>query len=146
MPKEQSAESHAMWDPLYHFVIAPLLLINFVFSFILYNRHPVEHRNVALWWIVLSFVFVLLAVKIRTYALRNQDRLIRLEERLRLTALLPPAEHASIYALTTPQLIALRFASDTELPALARRTLAESLTAKQIKASIASWRPDNQRI
>ena len=146
MPKEQSAESHAMWDPMYHFVIAPLLILNFVFSFVLYNRHPVAHRNVAIWWIVLSFVFILMAAKTRVYGLKNQDRLIRLEERLRLTGLLPAAEHASIYSLTTSQLIALRFASDAELPSLARRALAEGLTAKQIKDAIVTWRPDDQRI
>ncbi len=146
MPKEQSAQSHAMWDPMYHFVIAPLLLLNFVFAFILYSRHHVAHRDVAIWWIVLSLVFVLLSVKTRVYALRNQDRLIRLEERLRLTALLPAAEHASLHTLTTSQLIALRFASDAELPSLARRAGAENLTAKQIKEAIQTWRPDRSRV
>ncbi len=146
MPAEQSARNHAKLDPMMHFAIMPLLTLNFAFSFVLYNRHPVDRRNVAIWWIVLSFVFILMAVKTRLYALRNQDRLIRLEERLRLTALTPAAEHASIHALTLPQLIALRFAPDAELPSLARRALAENLSAKQIKESIATWRPDNHRI
>jgi hypothetical protein len=82
-------------------------------------------------------------MKARVYGLADQDRIIRLEERLRIAALVPGAE---VQRLSTRQLIALRFASDTELPALVRRTLAEGLDPKSIKQSIVVWRPDYHRI
>jgi hypothetical protein len=75
-----------------------------------------------------------------------QDRVIRLEERLRYTQLLTPADLARTHALTLHQIVALRFASDAELPALLNRTLSENLAPKQIKQSIQSWRPDHTRI
>jgi hypothetical protein len=81
----------------------------------------------------------------RTYTTALQDRIIRLEERLRLKELLPPARHPEISYLTTKQLVALRFASDHEVPALVTRALEESLAPKEIKQAIVTWRPDYER-
>jgi hypothetical protein len=146
MPAPQTYKNHARFNKPFHFVLIPLLLLNFIFSFVLFARHYHEHPHIAPWWIVMSFVFILMANCTRSGALKAQDRVIRLEERLRLVLLLPPAEHAAIPSFTTGQLIALRFASDDELPALAHRTLADNLTPKQIKQAIVTWRPDHHRV
>jgi hypothetical protein len=143
MPTDQSAQSHAAWDPLYHFVLAPLLLIN-LFTAIWATIHfwPQMH-DLHLAWILTALILFLIAVRLRTYPLASQDRIIRLEEHLRIAHLVPAADASK---LTTRQLIALRFASDVELPALVDRTLAENLDPKTIKQSIAAWRADHQRI
>jgi len=146
MASPQSFKNHAKLDLLHHFIITPLLLADCVAAFLFLNNHVHEHPQVAFWWVLLSITLFLLSIKTRTYSLRIQDRIIRLEERLRLTALLPVAEHATIPNFTKDQLIALRFASDAELPTLAHRTLAENLAPKQIKQAITDWRPDNDRI
>jgi hypothetical protein len=95
---------------------------------------------------VLSIVAIVPILKIRAYPLKVQDRIIRLEERLRLQALAPAAWHAQIYRLTEDQLIGLRFAADDEVVALAEQALEKNLTRKQIKERIKSWRPDTWRV
>ena len=143
MPKVQSAAKHAKYDPLTHFVLMPIFSLNLVLS-IYWAVHDPEHRlGLDLWLIVLAFALILLNMKTRLYSLRVQDRLIYLEERLRVSALVSPAESLR---LTTRQLIALRFASDQELPMLVAHTLGEGLTSRQIKERIQSWRPDLIRI
>jgi Family of unknown function (DUF6526) len=144
MSQPQTYKNHARWYPPFHFVLVPLLLINLGFSIAYTVCHRGRHIHAGPWWIALSVAFILLAVTSRFSALKVQDRIIRLEERLRLTALGVP--HATIYALTERQMIGLRFASDAELPTLAERAVREKLTEKQLKASIQSWRPDYFRV
>jgi hypothetical protein len=144
MSQPQNYKNHARWRPIFHFTIMPLLLLNLIFSIILLVHHHAMHPHVTVWWVVLSAILILIAADHRMSALGVQDRLIRLEERLRMTALGVP--HATVYALTERQLIGLRFASDAELPTLAERALREKLTEKQIKASIQTWRPDYFRV
>ena len=88
----------------------------------------------------------LLVFKTRVYALKVQDRVIRLEERLRLAALLPAALQPRIGDLSVDQLIGLRFASDAELPGLVEKTLGGNLNRKQIKELIKNWKPDTWRV
>lgn len=145
MSVSQSYKNHTRWDPLFHFFIAPILLINIglVFS---WHLHQHEHALLGAWAVLVSVVLFMLAGKARGYALKVQDRVIRVEERIRLAALCSPAELAELESLTMRQYIALRFASNAELPELARRAVRENLNGRQIKEAIVSWRPDNDRV
>ena len=139
----QSYANHARLDPPFHFFLVWLCFAAVILSVILLVRHP---RISSILGVLLAIGLLVTATKARTYSLKVQDRIIRLEERLRLAMLLPEAARTRIGELTESQLIALRFASDAELPALALRAVNEGLTNKQIKSSIQSWRPDYLRV
>ncbi len=146
MPAPQNLKNHKRYDPPYHFFILPMLVLNIIFSiYVTIHRWP-EHRILFLWWIVMSLVFMMMAIRLRDRALVVQDRVIRCEERLRLHALLPPAERSHIDELSVRQLVALRFASDAELPALVHKTLTQNLEPKAIKQNIVNWRGDYHRV
>lgn len=146
MPKSQSYSSHTRFDPPFHFALLPILLINLIFSVYATIHHWPQHRELFLWWIVMSIALIILALRSRDGALKAQDRVIRLEERLRFAALLPATELGRSHALSERQLVALRFAPDAEVAALVNRALAENLTPKQIKQAIGTWRPDHFRV
>jgi hypothetical protein len=95
---------------------------------------------------LISIALLIMAVRMRSYATHLQDRIIRLEERLRLSAVLPEPLRSRIGELADTQLIALRFASDAELPALVQRALDEKLGRSDIKKAVTEWRPDYSRI
>ena len=149
MPAAQNYKNHVRWDPAWHFFLVPMLMLNIVFAaYKLVHDWPLKnnHHFILGWWLILSIVFFMAFMKARMYPLKTQDRIIRLEERLRLAALLSADDLAASQSLTESQLIGLRFASDAELPALVARTLKENLTREQIKQAIVSWRPDNFRV
>jgi Family of unknown function (DUF6526) len=139
----QTYKNHARLDPSFHIVLAVLLLASLILSIIVFVHHPGVRSSTLL---VVTIALLLNSVITRNYSLKVQTRVIRLEERLRLAALLPESEKPRIPEFTIPQLVALRFASDAELPALAMRSLNEGLTNKQIKVSIQSWRADTFRV
>jgi len=146
----QTFANHTRFDPLFHFFLLPIFGIAVVFSLFNFFRNlPYGGlwHNVHNFLLVLLFVALLvLAFKCRLYALKVQDRVIRLEERLRLTQLLPEPLRSRIPELTERQLVGLRFASDAEVPGLVKRALDEKLSSTDIKKSIQSWRPDYWRV
>jgi len=146
MPAPQSFKSHTRWDPLFHFFIMPLLLANVIVVGVCIVRSHQHFGFHAIWSILIAVVLLLLAFKARTYALQVQDRVIRLEEKSRLASLVSASELIELESLTMRQYIGLRFASNPELPDLARRAIREKLTERQIKEAISSWRADNDRV
>jgi hypothetical protein len=139
----QSFAHHARYDPPFHFFVLPVFAISCIASIVYAIRRP----GLCSVWVVVVTIAALVAVfKVRLYALKVQDRVIRLEERLRLKTLLGSGLHPRIAELTESQLIALRFASDAELPALATRALNERLAGADIKKAIREWRADYWRV
>jgi hypothetical protein len=146
MPEPQNYKNHTRFDPPWHFFIAPMMLINIIMAVVAIVRHWPDHAHLYIWWLVMSIVGLMAVGKARAHSMVAQDRIIRLEEKLRYQALLSPDLLARGQALTVRQIIALRFASDAELPTLIQRALTENLTEKQIKQSITTWRPDYLRV
>ena len=145
MPDEtpQNFSNHTRRDPLFHFFILPVFAITLIATIVHLVRRPSLHSA---WLVVVVIAAIAAILEIRLYALKVQDRVIRLEERLRLASLLDASLRPRIPEFTEAQLIALRFASDAELPALAARALNEKLAAQEIKKAIQHWRPDYWRV
>ena len=146
MATPQSYSTHSRLDPPMHLFVFPALIANVGVAIwiAIHFRHPYPYLGH--WSIVVSLALLVLAVKSRINDLKLQDRLIRLEERLRLATLLPANELPHIKELTVRQLVALRFASDEEVAALAHRALTQELEPKAIKQAITQWRADNHRV
>lgn len=141
--RPQTYASHRRFDPLYHFFAAPILAIVYpVWAIAHLWRHPTPQSLV---WLLFALAVAVLAWRARSFPLAVQDRLIALEERLRIERLLSPEARTSAAALTDDQLIGLRFASDEELPELAAAAAAEKLSRGEIKKRVRNWRPDNRR-
>jgi hypothetical protein len=141
--KPQSYASHAMFDPAFHFFVLPVLLINIFIVGYLLIRHP---GIGGAWLLLVSVALLVLAGRLRNWATHLQDRVIRVEERIRLAAILPEPLRSRIAELSDSQIVGLRFASDAELPALFQRALDERLSRSDIKKAITDWRPDYSRV
>ena len=139
----QNLKNHARFDPPFHFVLLIVFLANLIISIVYVVKHPCFYSA---WFVVLSVAAILALLKMRLYPLKVQDRVIRLEERIRLQALAPSEWHTQIYRLSEDQLIGLRFASDDEVVELAKQALEQNLTRKQIKERIKDWRGDYWRV
>ena len=148
--KPQTFANHTRFDPPFHFFALPffgLVLLATLIHFFAHIAHGDFRDHFHAFMLILLASAVLIAVlKIRLYALKVQDRVIRLEERLRLTTLLAEPLRSRIPELTEDQLIGLRFASDAEIPKLVERALKENLSRKDIKKAIQTWRPDYWRV
>ena len=139
----QNFANHTRYDPFFHFFILPVFSLLLLASIIRLFMRPGLHSAVL---VIVALAMAAIIFKLRLYPIKVQDRVIRLEERLRLATLLDPTLRPRISEFTESQLIALRFASDAELPALAVRALNEKLAATEIKRAIQHWRPDNWRV
>jgi hypothetical protein len=146
MPAPQNFKNHTRFDPPWHFFIAPMLLVNIIFAIVAICRNYPDHAHLYIWWLIMAIVGLMAVGKARAHSMVAQDRIIRLEEKLRFAALLPPDLLTRSQALTVRQIIGLRFASDDELPGLVKRALDENLSEKQIKEAINNWRPDYLRV
>ena len=144
MADTQNYSNHTKFLPLFHFVVIPLLALNFFSQLVRLFMAPSWAMG---FWTLLSITLILLALASRLMAITVQDRVIRLEERLRYQRLLSPeiAEKAS--NLDVGEIIALRFASDDELPGLVERTInREFAKPKDIKLAVKNWRGDHLRV
>ena len=144
MSDTQSAASHAKMVPLFHYVAFALLLIPTIY----FLKEALMAFSVGNLMSALFALGVLLVFWFaRVFPLGVQDRVIRLEERMRLHRVLPADMHDRIEEIPTSLLIGLRFASDEELTELTRRVFAGELAdRKAVKAAVRSWRADHQRI
>ncbi len=139
----QNLKNHGRFDPYFHFVALFVLVVNLVVAIVYMVHHMCFYSG---WLVLLSLVVFVPYFKLRLYPLKVQDRVIRLEERIRLQALAPSEWHTQIYRLSEDQLIGLRFAGDDEVVELAKQALEHNLNRKQIKERIKNWRPDNWRV
>lgn len=139
--KTQSYKSHTAWQPLYHFVATPIVLLNLFIQI----RHAYFYGTRYAWWnVVLAIGIFAFLWSARIMVLAVQDRVIRLEMRLKLREL--GVSDADIRRITVRQFVGLRFASDAELPGLVQRVLKGELShQKDIKAAIKDWQADWQR-
>jgi len=141
---EQNFKNHTRFVPTYHYFALPVFLINFLWS--LYRLKNLGVTFEGIFGVIFAAALLVLVLRARLFALCVQDRVIRLEERMRYERLLPADLKPRIEEFTLAQLVSLRFASDAELPALARKVLDEKLTErKAIKQLIKNWRPDYLR-
>ncbi len=144
MEQTQTFQNHTRWFPLVHFVLMPILAINLIWQVVRayqdFNWDRAEN-------ILIAVALLILGLAARLQALKAQDRVIRLEEKLRFRDVLSPEMAAKADNLTTGQLISLRFASDEELSDLVNRTVnGEFKNSKEIKLSIKNWRGDYLRV
>ncbi len=144
MPElQQSYADHGRTDPAFHFFLVPISALTIIVALVNVVRHPGFNSA---WLVLVSIAAGVALFKMRLYSLKVQDRVIRLEERFRLQQLLAEPLRSRIAELTVGQLVALRFASDAELPALVTRALNEKLSKDDLKKSVTAWRPDFFRV
>ncbi len=137
----QTYATHRRFDPLYHYVAFALWMLALAM-----DVRSLWLRHGGLLHLVVLFLLLIVMLKVRIYALRVQDRVIRLEETLRMKAILPAEMQGEIQRLKPNQFVGLRFASDGELAARVAEALKEDLGGEAIKKRIQTWRPDEFRV
>lgn|SRR5690242_6057644 len=134
----QTYANHRRFDPWFHFTLFPGLVLFLIWTIVHFVRHVGSEPAM---FVVIAVLLIMMALRMRPYALKVQDRVILLEEKLRLERLC-----GEVPELTERQWIALRFAADEEAAALAQQAAAGGWTARQIKEAIQNWRGDYWRI
>jgi len=140
----QNFANHAKFVPMYHMVAFPMIM-----TYVAYSLYTVitAFSVASLISLLFGVGVIIVTLFARLFPLAAQDRIIRLEERMRLHELLPQEQHGTIGQLTTEQLIGLRFASDDEVADLIRTVVSEGIKdRKEIKSRVKNWRPDHQRV
>ena len=141
---EQNYANHTKWVPLFHFFVLPALLINFFWSIYRWKVSSLSWDG--LIGMLTALALFLLSLLARTFAMKVQDRVIRMEERQRCERLLPEEWKARLGEITPGQFVALRFASDGELPGLINKVLTDKISdQKAIKQMVKNWRADYLR-
>jgi hypothetical protein len=143
--ENQTYKTHVRMDPLYHYVLTVLLLATLVVSIINLVRSLNAEENVmqAVLLLLMTVAIVIIAILVRLYPLKSQDRAIRAEENLRHFVLTGKLLDSN---LSNGQIIALRFADEQEFPNLCERAVKENLKPKEIKQAIVNWKADNNRV
>ena len=143
--ENQTYKTHVRMDPLYHYVLTVLLLATLVVSIINLVRSLNAEENVmqAVLLLLMTVAIVIIAILVRLYPLKSQDRAIRAEENLRHFVLTGKLLDSN---LSNGQIIALRFADEQEYPTLCERAVKENLKPKEIKQAIVNWKADNNRV
>jgi hypothetical protein len=142
--KKQNLQNHVRIVPAYHMFVFPVLFVNIGWAIYRVVKFPISFPTV--FGVFLSVALLLLALYARIFALSVQDRIIRLEMRLRLAEILPPDLRPRIPEFTVAQLVSMRFACDAELPALARKVLDDKMSdRKAIKQLVKDWQGDYVR-
>ena len=141
--KPQSYENHAKFIPVFHYIALPLLLVNFFGALF---RVTQEISFYTFNGVGLAISLIVVAVFTRLFALKAQDRVIRLEEQIRMQTFLPDALKAHVGRLTMGQIVALRFASDEELVDLTQDALDQNTSPNALKQAVKNWRPDYDRV
>ncbi|SNS47183.1 hypothetical protein SAMN06295967_11083 [Belliella buryatensis] len=143
----QNYKNHARYYPLHHFVITPLTLVYFIWSIVkVIQAFDTDLFSNAIFFLIGALIILILPLLARLYALKNQDRIIRMETRQRYFELTGKSFRELEPKLRLSQIIALRFASDEELLSLIEETIKNDLSAKVIKQRIKNWQADIRRV
>jgi hypothetical protein len=142
----QNFKNHARYFPLHHFIITPLTLLFLGWTVGRSNFDSSDSTSESIYFLILALIIVLLPLLGRIYALKNQNRIILMEMRLRYFHLTGKSFSEKETDLRTNQIIALRFAGDDELLSLMDQAISKNLSNKEIKMSIKNWKGDYSRV
>ena len=140
---DQNFKNHTQFVPVFHYVTLPLLLLVIVGAVVNLVNSSQQNLNTSILIFLLSIVTLLVSFFARIFALKAQDRAIKAEENFRhFIATGKPLDKA----MTTAQIVALRFAGNEEFVALAQKAVTENMSSKEIKMAIQNWRGDYNRV